>query len=333
MGGQSLIIVKVPFRISLSGGGTDLPSFYSKEPGAVISGTIDKSLCVMVRRQLGLVEHKYRLTYSKAQQCDTIDEIENTIAREAFRLYKVDEPTEVATWSEVPEFTGLGSSSAFAVGLVMALEHMKGQGKHRFPHHVAEVAAHIELNMLGRPVGRQDHYAAAFGGMNIFRFEHGKPVTVTEVDSPHLERFSERLLLLYTGIKRDAGDTLKSQNDRTEENRPTLRLMKAQVPAVAIYLQSGELNKIGPLLHDGWCLKRSLSPDVSNPRIDFMYHMARESGASGGKALGAGGGGFLLLDADPRHHERIMAALPGLYRVPFKFSNEGATIIFDSEAK
>lgn len=318
-----MIITRTPYRISFAGGGTDRRSFYSREPGQVLSATIDRFLYVVVRRQLGLVEHKYRLNYSHVEFRDTIDEIEHPLIRAALRLYGIDFPIEITTFAEIPAFTGMGSSSAFAVGLVKALDFLLSRGE-RQPGELAKVAAHLEMDVLGRCVGKQDHYASAYGGFNRFAFHDDESVSVFRnlCCRETQDALESHLMLFYTGIKRDAAEVLDSQGG----NFDTLRAMKAQVGQMRRALYANDLSLFGRLLLDGWRLKKELN-GASNDRIDGWYDAALRAGASGGKLLGAGGGGFLLFFVPPERKEAVAKALP-LYRVPFKFSNEGSKVIY-----
>ncbi len=224
-----MIISRTPFRISFAGGGTDLRSFYAGEPGQVLSTSIDKYLYVIVRRQIGLVENKYRLNYSTVEFCKTIDEIKHPIVREALRLYEVDYPVEITTFSDIPAYTGLGSSSAFAVGLVHALCALRGQ--HVTKYVLAKTAAHIEVDLLGRMMGKQDHFASAYGNLNVFTFHANEDVNVEPVFyRPEVRNaLEEHLMLFYTGLKRDASDVLESQVKNTASKLEVLRRMKEQV--------------------------------------------------------------------------------------------------------
>ncbi len=316
-----MIITRTPYRVSLAGGGTDRRQFYSKEPGCVLSATIDKYLYVTIRRQLGIVEHKYRLQYSRVEQCDHFDQIEHPLIREALRLYDFDFPVAIHTEGEIPAYSGLGSSSAFAVGLIHAMFAMKGwmAGKEM----IANQAASLEVDTLGRGVGKQDHYASSYGGMNRFKFLPDERVKVYPVcNRATQEALQDRLMLFYTGIKRDASEALK-----TQDGFQTLKRMKAQVGRLAASLADGDVDDVGKVLHVGWEWKKELSPTVSTPQIDEWYDTAIRAGASGGKLLGAGGGGFLLFFCRPEKQQAVQEALP-LFRVGFKFESKGSAVIY-----
>ena len=324
-----MIISRTPFRISFAGGGTDLRSFYTHEPGQVLSTSIDKYLYVILRRQIGLVEFKYRVNYSTVEYCRTIDEIEHPIVREAFRMYDVDFPVEVMTFADIPAYTGLGSSSAFGVGLVHALSAL--QGRHVTKSQMSAAAARIEVDILGRAMGKQDHYASAYGNFNVLTFNPDETVVIEPVFyRPEVRQALERhLMLFYTGLKRDASEVLTAQQKSTASKMEVLRAMKEQVVPLRDILSSGRnLHEFGRVLHEGWLLKRSVTPEISCSRIDTWYEQARKAGAIGGKLLGAGGGGFLLLFVEPQNQEAVSRVLHDLYRVPFAFDSGGSRITY-----
>jgi D-glycero-alpha-D-manno-heptose-7-phosphate kinase len=324
-----VIISRTPYRISFAGGGTDLRSFYSKEEGQVLSTTIDKFLYVVVRRQLGLVEFKYNISYSKVERSRTIEEIEHPIVREALKLFAIDYPIEITTFADIPAFTGLGSSSALAVGLIHALCALKG-------HHVtkatlAHTAAKIEVDILGRTIGKQDHYATAYGNINIFTFKADEEVLVEPVFyRPEVkDALERRLMLFYTGIKRDAAQMLQAQQPNTTARWDTLRKMKMQVPVLRDILSTGKnLNEFGRVLHEGWLLKRSISPEIESSGVQEFYERALAAGSLGGKLLGAGGGGFLLLFVEPQNQDAVARALKELQQVKLAFDQQGTRITY-----
>jgi len=324
-----MIISRTPFRVSFVGGGTDLRSFYADEPGLVISTSIDKYLYVVLRRQIGLVESKYRINYSKVEYCGKIDDIEHPIVREAFREYGVDIPVEVTTFADIPAYTGLGSSSAFAVGLIHAICAM--QGRHLTKSQLAAAAARIEVDVLGRTMGKQDHYASTYGNFNVLTFNSDETVIVEPVFYRAEVRaaLERHMLLFYTGIKRDASAVLAVQAESMAAKVEVLRAMKDQVLALRDILSSGRnLHDFGRILHDGWMLKRSITPEISCPQVDEWYGKALAAGAIGGKLLGAGGGGFLLFFVEPQNQEPVIRALGELYRVPFAFDSGGSRITY-----
>ena len=326
-----MIITRTPFRISFAGGGTDLREFYSQEPGRVISTSIDKYIYVVIKRQLGIVEHKYRINWSQVEFKDKIEDIEHPIVKEALKFFKVDFPIEITTFSDIPGQTGLGSSSSFAVGLVNALHALRGEMVTK--HTLASEAAHIEVDVLGRAMGKQDHFAAAYGNLNVFTFNPDESVTVEPVlYRPEIKKAIEsNLLLFYMKTKRDASNILKTQQKETQNKLNSLReLQDLVVPLRDIFSNSSgnELNKFGELLDKGWKIKRELTDKISSDEIDNYYQKAKDSGAIGGKLLGAGGGGFLLLYVETKHHQSVIDALSELFCLPIGFDDGGTRITY-----
>ena len=329
-----MIISRTPFRISFVGGGTDLRTFYSKEDGQVLSTSIDKYIYVVVKRQIGIVEFKYRVNWSKVEFCNRIEEIEHPIVREALQMMEIDYPIEITTFSDIPGSTGLGSSSAFTVGLLHALYALKGQMVTK--HTLACEAATIEVDILKRTMGKQDHFASSYGNLNVFTFQKDEGVIVEPVFyRPQVPIDLEKnLLLFFTRLKRDASEVLESQNRETPNKLDVLRKMKNLVKPLREVLSSGEdLNKIGEILHEGWELKRSLTGDISSNEIDEYYLSARKTGAIGGKLLGAGGGGFLLFYVEPHNHNAVIQSLSSLYHVPVGLDFGGTRITYYDQTK
>ena len=324
-----MIITRTPFRISFAGGGTDLREFYSLEPGRVISTSINKYIYVVVKRQIGIVEHKYRINWTKVEFKNNIDDIEHPIVREALRMFEVDFPLEITTFTDIPGSTGLGSSSAFAVGLVHALHALKGEMVTK--HMIASEAAHIEVDILGRAMGKQDHYASAYGNLNVFTFTSDEIVSVEPVLYKHKAKkhIESNLMLFYLKMKRNASEILESQQRETKSKLFELRKMQSLVDPIRDVFSSGVgLNLFGKALHDGWTIKRSLTEDISSNEIDSYYEKAMSAGALGGKLLGAGGGGFLLFYVEEINHKRVMKELSDLYFLPIKFDNSGTRITY-----
>ena len=324
-----MIISRTPFRISFVGGGTDIRSFYAKEPGQVLSTSIDKYIYVVVKRQIGIVEFKYRINWSQVEFRNQIEDIEHPIVREALKLFEIDFPIKITTFADIPASTGLGSSSAFAVGLVHALHALKGEQVTKYQ--LASEAAHIEVDLLGRTVGKQDHFASAYGNLNVITFHAEEKVTVEPVfyRSEVIQSLEQNLLLFYTGIKRDACDVLKIQNQEMPNKRDMLRKMKELVNPLREVICSGvDLNRVGEILHKGWEIKRSITEEISSNKIDDYYLKARKAGALGGKLLGAGGGGFLLFYAKPDKHKSVNLALSDLYNLNIRIDSGGSRITY-----
>ena len=292
-----MIITRTPFRISFIGGGSDMKSFYKKNIGRVISTTIDKYLYVMVRKQLGIVEYKYRINWSKVEFRNSVHDIEHPIIREALKYFKINFPIEISTFADIPSNTGLGSSSAFAVGLVNALTAIKGIKVTKYD--LANIAAKLEIDILERNIGKQDHFACAYGGLNSFTFEKNEKVTVDPIliSKHNLTLLEESILLGYTKIKRDASDVLKVQKNLSLKQISKLKKMIELVKQLEINLYSNKLNikKIGNNVDESWKLKREINPGSTSVNINNFYNLAKKSGSHGGKLLGAGRGGFILL--------------------------------------
>ncbi len=324
-----MIISRTPYRLSFVGGGTDLRSFYSEEPGQVISTTIDKYLFVVVKRQIGIVEFKYRVNWSKVEFKNRVEDIEHPIVRETLIKLNIDFPVEITTFADIPANTGLGSSSAFAVGLLHALYALKGQMVTKYT--LASEAAEIEVEILKRTMGKQDHFAAAYGNINVFTFNPNESVTVEPAfyRNEVRDKLQNNLLLFYTKLKRDASEVLESQNKQSSNKRDVLQKMRDLVTPMREVLSKGNnLSEFGEILHEGWNLKKSLTQEISNPEIEVYYETARKAGAIGGKLLGAGGGGFLLFYAEQDKQAAVINALSGLYHIHPKFDTGGSRITY-----
>ena len=327
-----MIITRTPFRISFAGGGTDLRAFYSKESGKVISSSINNFIYVVVKRQIGIVEHKYRVNWSKVEFCNEIENIEHPIVREALKKFNIDFPIEITTFTEIPGQTGLGSSSAFAVGLVHALHAIKGEMVTK--HVLASEAAEIEVDILKRSMGKQDHYASAYGNFNIFTFNSDEVVLTEPVlyKSEIKEDLEKNLMLFYTSIKRDASAILETQEEQTDLKFEILQQLQQLIqPLKEILSGTEDLRKFGEILHKGWMLKKQITEDISSVKIDSYYDKAINAGAVGGKVLGAGGGGFLLFYVEQDKQNYVKEALKDLFYLPVKFDSSGSRITYYDE--
>jgi len=328
-----MIISRTPTRISFLGGGTDYPEYFTKEGGYTLSATIDKFCYITVQELRDFFDHKIRISYSRLELTRQVDEIIHPSVRECLRYLGVSHGVEIHCMTDLPARTGLGSSSAFTVGLLNALHAW--QGKFATSQQLAEEAVHVERNLIKERVGLQDQYACAYGGFLFITYTPPGNVNITSIPLTHerIKALEQRLLLFYTGLQRNASDILKEQIDRTTrgEVMTELRELGSLAPqAVDVICNGRDLSELGKLLHRGWMIKRSLSKAVSDDTIDGWYERARSACAVGGKLLGAGGGGFLLLYADPQHHDNIRAALSDLQEVPFRFESQGSTILFSS---
>jgi D-glycero-alpha-D-manno-heptose-7-phosphate kinase len=324
-----MIISKTPLRMSFVGGGSDLPSFYREFGGAVLSTAIDKYIYITVNKRF---DDSYRISYSRTEEVPTIDEVQHPLARECLRLTGCSDGIEVTSIADIPaRGTGLGSSSSFAVGLLHALHAYAG--RYVSAGRLAEDACQIEIERCGEPIGKQDQYAAAFGGLNVIRFHPDDRVDVEPVvcRPEVLVRLQEQFLTFYTGATRSASALLAKQAQDVASDRAKqrcLRRMVALVDEARRALQGGELEEFGMLLDENWRLKVSLTAGISNQQVDRWYRLAREAGAWGGKLLGAGEGGFLLVHAPLESHEAIRRALAELREVPLGCERNGSQIIF-----
>lgn len=327
-----MIISRTPFRISFFGGGTDYPAWYKKHGGAVLATTIDKYCYITCRYLPPFFEHRYCVIYSKMEYCQTVDQIVHPSVREVIRYLNYDRGLEIHHDGDLPARSGMGSSSAFTVGLLHALYALKGQIVSK--RQLAIESIHLEQEILKETVGSQDQVLAAYGGLNHINFlPNGeisvRPITISQ---ERMKDLSSHLMLFYTGIKRTASDIADSFVSSIEDRKRQLRIMKELVEESISVLNSGQdITGFGELLHEAWQAKRSLSASVSNTMVDDIYEQALSAGAIGGKLTGAGGGGFLLLFVPPSRQKRVRELLSNLIYVPFKFEFSGSQIIFFDE--
>jgi D-glycero-alpha-D-manno-heptose-7-phosphate kinase len=324
-----MIITRTPFRISFFGGGTDYPGWYRAHGGAVLATTIDKYCYISCRYLPPFFENKYRVVYSKIENCLTLDQIAHPAVREGLRFVGMNRGVEIHHDGDLPARSGMGSSSAFTVGLLNTLHALQGQmvGKRQ----LALESIELEQNVIREKVGSQDQVSAAYGGFNHILFQPNGEIFVQPVTiSPsRLAELNGHLLLLYTGVKRTASDIASSYVGDIDAKKRQLRIMKDLVDeALSILTRGQPLRGFGELLHEAWLIKRSLSPMVTNSHVEAIYERARSAGALGGKLLGAGGGGFMLLFVEPGRSAEVKAALPDLIHVPFRLEYTGSQIIF-----
>lgn len=323
-----MIISQTPYRVSFAGGGTDLPAFYRQESGAVLSVALQKHMYVTVTRRF---EPTIRVSYTRTEIADDVDAVQHTIVREALRQTGLGPHMEIVTIGDVPAGTGMGSSSTLTVGLLNAMYAMRGRVTG--PHQLAREACRIEIDVLGKPIGRQDQYAAAFGGLNYIRFNPDDSVDVQPVPcaAETLSELERRAMIIYTSRNRDADGILKKQSEGTADKMRVLREMRDLAGEMrAVVSGRGNLDEFAKLLHCGWELKRSMGFGITDDSIDGWYEAARRAGAQGGKLLGAGGGGFLFLLAPPEQHEAIREALGRPREIDFSIDRLGSRIIFIS---
>jgi D-glycero-alpha-D-manno-heptose-7-phosphate kinase len=323
-----MIISQTPLRMSFAGGGSDLPAFYRKYGGAVVSTTINKYVYVGVNTKF---DKAIRVSYSKTEEVESVDQIEHKLVREVLRYLNIDGGIEITSVADIPSHgTGLGSSSSFTVGLLHAL--YAHRCKYVCREQLGDESCRIEIERCGERIGKQDQYAAAFGGLNFIRFEADDSVTVTPIlcSREFLDRLERSIIVFYSGLTRRAQGILATQSDAMDNELCKQKLVQRMVllaHELRDELQRNNLDAFGEILHANWMLKRELGANISSPEIDSWYERARRAGASGGKLLGAGAGGFIAFCAPPDLHDSIAAALPELRRVPVRFEPHGSRII------
>jgi D-glycero-alpha-D-manno-heptose-7-phosphate kinase len=323
-----MLISRTPFRISLGGGGTDLPSYYRRFGGFVISAAIDKHVYIAVNRTF---TDDYFLKYSQLERVAGPEEIRHPIMRAALELHPVGPSVEIASLADIPAGTGLGSSGAFTVGLLRALYAYKRE--HITPGDLAEEAAHIEIDVLGDPAGKQDHYIASYGGITCFEFGTDDTVHVSplSLSTATLHDLEEHLLMFFTGYSRAAADLLTDQQERTKRSDEAMVSALKNVQQVGMQireaLEAGKTNDFGALMHEHWLNKRERSEGMSNDAVNRWYDLAIANGALGGKLVGAGGGGFLLFYAGDPKALRAAMSEEGLPEVRFSFEFEGSSML------
>jgi D-glycero-alpha-D-manno-heptose-7-phosphate kinase len=325
-----MIISRAPVRISFFGGGTDYPEFFREEGGAVLATAIDKYCYVTASPFLShLFDYSIRVSYRKVELAKCADDIEHKVYRECLKLCDLSKGIELHAMADLPAFTGLGSSSTFTVSLLQALHGFKGE--FRSPADLAYEAIHVERNLLMENVGCQDQVLAAFGGFNLVEFRTEQNILVHRVPiSPaRLAELEQHLLLIFTGITRHASSVVAEQLKKVSLNTPVLRQMRAMVDQGYDILTSQKpLTQFGELLHRAWVAKRSLDQGVSSGEIDAIYQRGLDAGALGGKLLGAGGGGFLLLFAPPERHSKLAEAFADKPTLSVRVNAPGSQIIF-----
>lgn len=323
-----MIITRTPLRISIGGGGTDLPSYYSRFGGLVLSAAIDRYVYIALHSTF---QRNYIIKYSQMETVDHVDQIRHPIVREAVRLKEIDPKVEIISMADIPAGTGLGSSGSFTVGLLRALYAYKRE--HVTTHALAEEACHIELDLLKEPIGKQDQYIAAFGGLACMEIGNDGLVTVSplRISTPTLHDLEDNLLMFFTGYSRNAGTVLADQKKRTEgddqEMIENLHLIKALGSSIKGALEKGDTHQFGELMHQHWLHKKQRSQGISNEQINRWYDVGHAHGALGGKLIGAGGGGFLMFYAKDRAALRQSMACEGLEEVRFAFDFEGSKVL------
>jgi D-glycero-alpha-D-manno-heptose-7-phosphate kinase len=327
-----MIIVKSPLRISFVGGGSDLKSFYVLEPGAVVSTTIDKYIYITVNRLTRYFDYSILLKYSQTEKINDVKDISHPLIREAMNLTGVTGGIEITSMADIPSGTGVGSSSSFTVGLLQALYAFKG--KWVSPSRLAEEACHIEIDLVGEPIGKQDQYIAAFGDLRYITFNKDETVFVTHaICSPKTkEILQNNLLIFYTGSRRQANTILKEQNKTSQKRIASLSKMKNLcIDFLEVLSQGKQLGRFGEILHENWVLKQSLVESITNSQINEYYDLAMKAGALGGKLLGAGQSGFLLFYVEPQNQSQVRDSLNFLTEMPIRFEPESSKVIYFSD--
>jgi len=328
---SGMVITQTPLRISFLGGGTDYPEHFGEHGGSTLGSSINKYIYITINPLPRLFKHRIRVSYSQTELCNQVDEIKHPAVRECLRFTGIEHGIEINVISDLPARSGLGSSSAFTVGLLHALHAAKGELASS--EQLAEEAVFVEREMIPERVGLQDQYACACGGFLHLTFSNGNHVKITPVLVPQirLAELQSRLMLFYTGVQRSAHEVLEEQMERTKKGEllSDLQSLRELVDEGVELLSSRDpLDGFGELLDQGWRIKRGLSKAITTSQIDEAYQRARKAGAVGGKLLGAGGGGFLLVFARSGHQDRIREALPDLREVGFSFENRGSRLIF-----
>jgi D-glycero-alpha-D-manno-heptose-7-phosphate kinase len=322
-----VIIVQTPLRVSLFGGGTDFPDFYRAEGGCVLTTAIDKYVFVTIKRRF---DDMLRVGYTRTELVDDVGQVEHELIREAFRMTGIEAGVEITTMADIPSAgSGLGSSGAVTVGALHAMHAYQ----HEMPsaERLAREACEIEIDRLGKPVGVQDQYIAAYGGFRWMEFGQDGKIRVDRLPlEPFLERsLNDNLLLFFTGQTRDASHILAEQQANLNDRTSVLNALRDMANEARREVAAGNLDSLGRLLDEAWALKRRLASKISNGSIDEMYDTARRAGALGGKITGAGGGGFLLLYCANGQRQSVRQSLRGLRELPFRFEPDGSKVIFD----
>jgi D-glycero-alpha-D-manno-heptose-7-phosphate kinase len=322
-----MIVIQTPLRISFFGGGTDFPAYFLENGGCVLSSAIDKYIFVTIKKRF---DKKLRIGYTRTEMVDQVSEIEHELIREALHLTNIKEGVEVTTMGDIPsEGSGLGSSSTVTVGSLHAMYTLRGEIVSS--ECLARQACEIEIDRLGKPIGIQDQYIAAFGGLRFMEFTTNGEVLSEKLtlSVDNKRRLEENLLLFYTGTTRRSDTILKEQKHNIKDRKTVLNEMKQLAYIARDELLAGKVDTIGELLHENWQLKKQLATNISNDSIDDMYERAKSAGAIGGKVTGAGGGGFMLFYCRPENQENLRTALSDLHELPFRLESNGSKVVFN----
>lgn len=325
-----MIITKTPFRISFVGGGSDLETFYSQYPGAVLSTSINQYMYISSHKYFD--EDEIRVKYSQTETVKNIADLKHPILKAVLDKFKLN-GIEISSIADIPGGTGMGSSSSFTVGLLHNLYTYIG--KEISKKEIAEEACNIEINILKEPIGKQDQYAAAFGGMNVIRFEKTGNTLVepVKISNDLIKALEGNLLMFYLGTQRKASDILTEQQKNTSSSEKTQILIKmvSLVDDLKTAIEAGRINDMGKILHENWILKQQLASAITNPEINECYEIALKDGALGGKLLGAGGGGFMLFYCEKKNQSRLINTLNKLKRFDFNFEKKGSSVIYEEK--
>lgn len=325
-----MIISKTPYRISFFGGGSDYPIWYQKFGGQVLSTTIDKYLYISCRELPKFFNHKYRIVWSKIENVKNVNQITHKVVKEILIHNKINKGLEIHYDGDLPSKSGMGSSSCFTTGLMNALNTYKVKKITKME--LARKTIFFEQKVLNEIVGSQDQVAAAFGGFNKITFSKKNQINVKKIKSNYLETLNSNLLLIYTGIQRNAEKVAKKYvNKITNEKKENIKKIKEYVDEGEKLIMKGDLKNFGVLLHEAWLQKKDLSNDITNNKIDQIYNFAIKNGSLGGKLLGAGAGGFLLLYIEKHNQAKFLSKIKNLVNIPFKFSYSGSEIILNSK--
>ena len=322
-----MIITQTPLRISFLGGGTDSRDYYLHEEGCVLSSAIDKYVFVIIKERF---DDKIRVGYTRTEMVDSLDEVQHELVREALRKTGITKRIEVATMGDVPSAgSGLGSSSTVTVGLLNAMYTYLGETRDAAT--LAQEACDIEINVLGKPIGKQDQYIAAYGNMRFIRFQPDERVEIEtiELEERTKRKLNQNLMLFFTGVTRKSSTILTEQRANTNHHLEVLCRMKSLALEARKCIIEGAFDEFGAILHRGWECKKQLASKITNSQIDEIYRLARQAGAIGGKITGAGGGGFLLLYCPQEKQDDVRAALHHLRELPFRLERDGSKVIFN----
>ena len=324
-----MIVSRTPMRMSFVGGGSDIPAYYHFEEGAVLSTSINKYMYVSVNKKF---DGDIRLSYSLTEDVNDVDKIKHPIVRNTLKMLEISGGIEIASMADIPsKGSGLGSSSSYTVGLLNALYAFKNKSISQ--NELGKLASHVEINLCGEPIGKQDQYSAAHGGINLIKFPSDESVTVEPIicKKSFIEQLEKSMLMFYTGITRSASTLLREQSDNMNNSvkRSLIKEMANLSYDLKYMFENGDLNSVGELLDKNWKLKSQISSGITNPQIDDWYQKGINAGATGGKLLGAGNGGFIMFYVPPEKQKNVINALRNLKRIPFSFDNLGSQIVFN----